>query len=482
MSEIDYSVVLDEHERAQMLAEGYLPEVIDWTAQERYKKLRDEFTWKNAILKQHYPQVPFFEFVGDVFPDVDKLMVVTADHGYREMDVDELMDYQGGRSDVYVVPATFINGYNNCVACRDVYALVVDIDRIAPETLEAIIKNHNLGRMTPIPTYIVNSGRGVHFYYVFKSPIPHYYGNRKILKAMYRRLCGITKKNIQAKTDWHAITQPFRLPGTRTRLDQTVTGWKSAEKWDIKLLAEWIGVKCEDLDLRRRRVQTQQEYKEARERYLARQEQGEPGQPKKRRRSTWKSSLEGNEGFYQSCLARCYQETIEGSRYRSMCALVVVARKVVTISKEEVEQDLIQLMEHYNTIGKRMKPSEVNKALRMYNSKAIETTSATLEAWFGWSFHREAAKRRAKLEEKGRYVKRSRAEILEDARAIRDIKMRRLGCKWDDNNGRKPGSGSKEQVVRDWRAENPEGKPKDCIRETGLSKNTVYKWWNRKGE
>lgn len=28
--------------------------------------------------------------------------------------------------------------------------------------------------------------------------------------------------------------------------------------------------------------------------------------------------------------------------------------------------------------------------------------------------------------------------------------------------------------------ENPEGRKIDCIRETGLSKPTVYKWWDKR--
>ena len=90
----DYSVVLDEHERAKMLADGYLPEVIDFHAQERYEKLQAEYNWKNVILGRYYEPTPYFDFVGDVFPDLEKLMVVTAEQGYQEMGIDELMEYQ----------------------------------------------------------------------------------------------------------------------------------------------------------------------------------------------------------------------------------------------------------------------------------------------------------------------------------------------------------------------------------------------------
>ena len=42
-----------------------------------------------------------------------------------------------------------------------------------------------------------------------------------------------------------------------------------------------------------------------------------------------------------------------------------------------------------------------------------------------------------------------------------------------DRNDRKAAA----QTVREWQESHPAGKKADCIRETGLSKPTVYKWW-----
>lgn len=44
---------------------------------------------------------------------------------------------------------------------------------------------------------------------------------------------------------------------------------------------------------------------------------------------------------------------------------------------------------------------------------------------------------------------------------------------WRDGNGRKP----KADIVKEWRLAHPEGRKADCIRDTGLDKKTVYKWW-----
>lgn len=49
---------------------------------------------------------------------------------------------------------------------------------------------------------------------------------------------------------------------------------------------------------------------------------------------------------------------------------------------------------------------------------------------------------------------------------------------WRNGNGRPKGSGTAEQTVLEWRQQHPDGRKVDCIRETGLSKPTVYRWWD----
>lgn len=45
---------------------------------------------------------------------------------------------------------------------------------------------------------------------------------------------------------------------------------------------------------------------------------------------------------------------------------------------------------------------------------------------------------------------------------------------WRDGNGRKP----KNEIVYKWRVTHKDGKKSDCVRDTGLTKPTVYKWWD----
>ena len=89
------------------------------------------------------------------------------------------------------------------------------------------------------------------------------------------------------------------------------------------------------------------------------------------------------------------------------------------------------------------------------------TTRARLEELLGW-----------KWTGRGRRINgRTQVEHLKRARAIQTV---------DYPNGEwrnKAGAPTGQQKVLAWRNEHPDGKKADCIRDTGLSKPTVYKWW-----
>lgn len=73
------------------------------------------------------------------------------------------------------------------------------------------------------------------------------------------------------------------------------------------------------------------------------------------------------------------------------------------------------------------------------------------------------------LEEKGRL--RTKKETWKIARMTRDVL-------YPDGSWRnQDGPPTKKKIVLDWREHHPDGTPKECIADTGLSKNTVYKWW-----
>lgn len=52
---------------------------------------------------------------------------------------------------------------------------------------------------------------------------------------------------------------------------------------------------------------------------------------------------------------------------------------------------------------------------------------------------------------------------------------------WRNKEGRPKGSSKQRLIVEEWQQKHPDGRKADCIRETGLSKPTVYRWWKEVG-
>ena len=49
----------------------------------------------------------------------------------------------------------------------------------------------------------------------------------------------------------------------------------------------------------------------------------------------------------------------------------------------------------------------------------------------------------------------------------------------DFKDGRPQSSGTKQQIIAEWRQANPDGKKIDCERELKMSRHTVLKWWEK---
>ena len=47
----------------------------------------------------------------------------------------------------------------------------------------------------------------------------------------------------------------------------------------------------------------------------------------------------------------------------------------------------------------------------------------------------------------------------------------------EENGKALQGRPTKEHIIKEWQQNNPKGTPKECIEDTNISKNTVYKYW-----
>ena len=176
----------------------------------------------------------------------------------------------------------------------------------------------------------------------------------------------------------------------------------------------------------------------------------------KKPRNTWQFSRK----VYDKWLERLPREAKLGHRYWSIWVLAVTAMKC-GISQEELEKDAFGLIDSMNKIDKDGKnpftKEDVLAALEGYDS-----------AWYTYPIDKMSYRSDIPIQ-KNKRNGRKQATHLKLARNQLAM-LKELG---EASQGRS----DKQKIVEEWRKAHPDGRKADCIRETGLSKPTVYKWW-----
>lgn len=435
---------------------------------EKIEYIEEQFNEKNNLLAKYGVAVSAKEMYQDIFGDLNIVapVVIIDDEDTDEnnnaktkhilpMPISNAVEMAAERNDMLLGGSTYFNNWIGKKSAKDVYTFIIDMDNVYSGPLSMALEKDwytASGKYLPKPTYIVNSGTGLHLYFVLTEPIPNYKRQTAIIDKLYRTLATEQTTNrvyLVKQVQWFG--QDFRMAGGQNKYGWTNSAYKYGEKWDVDELAKALGLK--DLHFIR--------YGEKRT--------NKPVSKQKKafKRKGWHT----NRAWYDKALKSCYDKTKEGNRYMSMCALSVIAFKC-DVSKAELERNLNELIPQYNKNATRLiRPREIRSALKMYNDKAWLTPREILENWQGWEYKPEIRRRKGKDRLK-------RDDHLEEARMIRDLRMKRQGRKWTDGNGAK----NKKEIVLRWRKFNPEGKKIDCERETGLSRPTVLKWWNHDEE
>lgn len=416
----------------------------------------NQYHQKNEVLAQFGEQVSAATFYEDIFGDLDLEMPVviiddcdTSQKHIVKMTISEALLQAESRNDMLMGGCTYFNNWISKKSAKDVHSFIIDMDNVYAGVLRTALQDdwytNDHTEYLPMPTYIVNSGTGLHLYFVLDEPVPNYKISTENLDKLYRTLAvEQTTKRIYLKKQVQWFGQDFRMAGGLNKYGLKNTIFRVGEKWNIDQLANDVGLKGVHFVRYGEPRTVQPKDKKARIRS---------------KRNGWRS----NRGFYDYALRSCFNNTKEGNRYTSMCALSVIAWKCA-VPKEQLERDLKSLLPKYNDGADRIiREKEIYSAMKMYNSKALLTQRERLETWQGWAY--------SPIKRNGR----KRDVHLQRARAVQLIDY--PNGEWREGNGRPKGS-SKQQLVYEWQQLHSEGRKVDCERDTGLSRHTVLKWWN----
>ena len=158
-----------------------------------------------------------------------------------------------------------------------------------------------------------------------------------------------------------------------------------------------------------------------------------------------------------------YEGATYRHRYFSIMAMVIYGVKC-DVSEEQIKADAIALQPYLTSIKEDdpFTEDDIISAMDCFDDRYATFPIKDIEKLTGIPIPRN--KRNG----------RKQAVHLKGARAIQQINDEANGTNWREGNGRK----DKRAIVAWWQHQHPEGKKADCIRDTGLSKPTVYKWWD----
>ena len=471
--------------------------------------IRDYYD-KNRWLRERYPEVSAVELYSSIFPlemiekkgDLShrfsnpvfsfRQVRVTEDGERKAFFHNEIIyaDHfeeslkKAEKNDVALCSALSYFGRNkDAEHAYKCHGFIIDLDCVGQKELENFFGwVYDLERI-PVPTYMINSGAGVHVYYIFENPVPLYPNVVDHLQILKRALTDWiwNKETSKDRNRQHqGIYQCFRMPGSRCKLGRNkpektkdrylVRAFKTGPPVTINYLnrfveeefrcpenpdySSWEWADGEHLSL----TECELRYPEWYQKRII--EKKPPGQ--------WTCNRALYNWWYNTI--QIPGNAKDGNRYHCISMLYVYGKKCA-LPKSMIDADAMNLLDIYNSLtvheGNEFTEKDIKAASKFYNIKFVKFTKEEISRRTGIPI-RTTTKRNGRRQDLH----------LKLARASRDILCAERGkSDWREGNRRPKGSGTAQKKVEEWRKNHPDGKKADCIRDTGLSKPTVYKWW-----
>lgn len=367
-------------------------------------------------------------------------------------DLKELFELQDNPC-AFMSPIAYFGRNRTSANARMLYALTFDLDEVGEEELGNLFGFWVYQKRIPCPTYVVNSGGGVHLYYVLKNPMPMTPGNQKSIKkikyALTERIWNGDTSRLKDR-QYQGLNQGFRLVGSKTKHGELVTAWKTGERIAVEDFLNYIPQTVQaELKLFESKMSLEEARKKYPEWYHQRIELG-------RKKMSWTC----NRALYDWWKKQIDQIELH-HRYFFIMSLTIYAIKC-GIEYEELEKDAFSFKEIMNRKAPEnpFTDDDINSALEMYQ-----------ECYK--SFPRDEISKITAVEIKpNRRNGRSQADHLKMARFIRDEVNQNVH--WREGNGRP----SLKDKVYKYLDKHPTDTKAEVIRGTGLSKPTVYKYYD----
>ena len=416
---------------------------------------------------------------------INKHSIILKDYASSEK-----IDFIESRIFSIISPITYVGRNRYAKNARYLYAFVIDLDGVEEKQMRDVIHQQRTDLISkrsgkpmrphaPMANIIVNSGHGLHMYYLLDHPVALYKENVPLLRKMKEGLTNLVWNEFTSNLkdiQYQGIYQGFRMPGTLTKFGEKIRAFRNedAPMHSISSLNSFLSkFKLTDGEMAQLQGKTpytasgitkdeaKRLYPEWYERVIVMGDK----RPKK-----WHIKRD----LYDWWLRRLRDEdeqVVPGHRYFCLLTLAIYAMKC-DIEKDELARDAYSLLERMD----KLTDDEDNH----FTKQDIEDALMGYKLWY-CTFPRNSVRYLTGLEIKeNRRNKRKQDIHLKGARAIQNINDPE--GKWREGSGRKHETLDNSKIaakVREWMIAHPDSHNKsECARDLGLTRPTVTKWWN----
>lgn len=406
------------------------------------------------------------------------------------------IDFIESRIFSIISPITYVGRNRYAKNARYLYAFVIDLDGVEENQIRDVIHQQRtdlIGKRSgkvmdphaPMANIIVNSGHGLHMYYLLDHPVALFKENVPLLRKMKEGLTNLVWNEFTSNLkdiQYQGIYQGFRMPGTLTKFGEKIRAFRNedAKMHSLSSLNGFLSkFKLTDREIAQlegkapytasgiTKNEAKRLYPEWYERVIVMGDK----RPKK-----WHIKRD----LYDWWLRRLRDEdeqVVPGHRYFCLLTLAIYAMKC-DIEKNELARDAYSLLERMDKL--------TNDEDNHFTKQDIEDALMGYKLWY-CTFPRNSIKYLTGLEMKeNRRNRRKQSIHLKMARSNRDILSKEKGKEnWWEGGGRPVGTfatiGNSKvaALVEEWMLSHPNSHNKsECARDLGIDRKTVRKWWN----
>ena len=375
------------------------------------------------------------------------------------------------REFVITSPISYIGRNRTAKNSRFLYAFAIDLDGVGKQQIEDIFYQYK-NEVMPKPNIIVSSGNGLHLYYILEKPIALFDNIKILLKRFKYGLIDLVWNGYTSsvkKRQYQGIFQGFRIPETKTKFGEVVRAFylENSELYTIEKLNHWVTGRRKlvdtEIDIINKALYVPKKLtlKEAKEKYPDWYERRIVKGDKSRKKwhikrdlyDWWKRTITDNE------------KVVEGHRYFCIMSLAMYGLKC-DIPYEEVKADAYSFLEEMESKtgnqDNHFTEEDIEDALKAYKESYMTFPRKDIEIVTG-----------ILIPPNKRNYRKQEAHLM-GARAIQEINDKVNQTNWRNTKGRP----TKLNEVMRYLIMNENATKYRCIKETGLDKKTVYKYWN----